>query len=442
MQNLLICSSSILVFLVCVLLQPDRAYAALSAETSRSSRSTRRSETRLRVGTHARDVASLAPKQFLIMTSPMEQKIVYVQIKNLKAVSPHPVPRVSPLIDAGLTTPMGVAVDRTHGFVYVADLDAGSIYRYKLFVKGDTLFSDGVQLPVITGRQVRWLAVDQHGNVYFSDQAANAVYKLDFATIQEMAMGTFTAGDLKTVREKEAEEEAEIAATEAVASDGSALPQLPPPPPKPVIHTLYEASANPHVSKPSGIATNSEVIFWGNEYGGLDKGTVVEGEVTPKAPATSGATEGGAGAETEGAPTFTTNMMAQNVGQAFGVALTSDAVLYTDVAQYVYGVRFSGGTPATFTDKLQQPRGIVFDGDSTAYVADRGGHAIFSFPCGRLQGTSITRIIDFHDVFGLAILSETDPAWTATHAAKAYAIPFARLGRMVASLVAVLALLR
>jgi len=362
----------------------------------------------------------LAPLQFLVMSSPKEQKIVYVEIKNLKAYSPHydwPVkpPRVSPLIDAGLTTPMGLAIDRTHGYIYVADLDASSIFRYKFFVSDGAfgekkMVSDGVQLTVVTGKEPRWVACDIHGNLFFTDQTSNSVFKLDYATIQELASEKFSASDLQTVQEAEEEELAQAEAAEKLAKSGNNMPQTPPPPPKPIIHVLYQKSENPNVFKPSGIATNGVNLFWANEKGGDKAGSVVEGEVHPIAPPTGGGDDG-SGEDSEGAPLFTTKQVSGNSAAAFGVALTPSFIIYGDETQNVYGVKYSGGAVTTFTNKIQAPRGIAFDGDATAYVADQGSQAVYSFPCGILAGVGISRIVGFHDVFGLAILNENDPAW-------------------------------
>jgi DNA-binding beta-propeller fold protein YncE len=349
------------------------------------------------------------------MSSPKEQKIVYIEIKNLKAYSPHydwPVkpPRVSPLIDAGLTTPMGIAIDRTHGYIYVADLDASSIFRYKFFVADGQfgekrLVSDGVQLTVVNNREARWCSCDIHGNLYFTDQSSNSVFKLDYATIEELASEKFGASDLQTVAEAEEEELAQAEAAEKLAKSGNNMPQTPPPPPKPIIHILYEKTENPNVMKPSGVATNGVNLFWANEKGGDSAGSVVEGEVHPIAPPVSG------GEDSEGAPLFTTRQLAGNSQAAFGVALTPSFIIYGDETQNVYGVKYSGGQVTTFTNKIQAPRGLAFDGDATAYVADQGSQAVYSFPCGILAPVGISRIVGFHDVFGLAILNENDPAW-------------------------------
>lgn len=393
------------------------------------------SSTQLRAHAKAKakdEPEDLSPLQFLVMSSPKEQKVVYVQIKNLKAYSPQydwPVkpPRVSPLIDAGLTTPMGLCIDRTHGYLYVADLDGKSIFRYKFFVTDGTMgekkiITDGVQLVVVTGKEPRWCSCDIHGNLYFTDQTSNGIFKLDFGTIEEIASERFSASDLQTVQEAEEEELAAAEAAEKLAKSGNELPQTPPPPPKPIIHVLYEKAQNPNVVKPSGIATNGVQLYWANAKGGEKGGSVVEGEVHPVAPPVAGDSEGSEG--TEGAPLFTTTKLSSNAAAAFGVALTPSYIIYGDETQNVFGVKYQGGAVTTFTNQIQAPRGIVFDGDATAYVADQGSQAVYSFPCGILAPVGISRIVGFHDVFGLAILNENDPAWHLSPKAAANSLRF------------------
>jgi len=114
-------------------------------------------------------------------------------------------------------------------------------------------------------------------------------------------------------------------------------------------------------------------------------------------------------------------VLSSNTDTVFGVAVTHNAAIYTDSAQFVYGVPLTangvpGGGVITFTDTLEAPRGIVWDGDGTVYVADQGGNTIYSLPVGRLAATSAERVVDLHDAYGLALLSETDPAWSTNQA--------------------------
>lgn len=362
------------------------------------------------------DPEPLAPKSFLFVSSPMEQKVCYVELVNLKPFSPQYAPalRVSPLIDSGLTTPMGICVDRSHGYLYVADLKAGSIFQYTFFVvEGspvDSISSDGVQTAIIVGRAPRWCAVDKHGHLYWTDQASNGIYKIEYDIVEQIKEGVHKPEDLKLVSEQEEDELAEMKERQAIQKDTGGLPTTPPPLPPPVITTLYEASVNPMVSSPAGISTNGVDVFWVNEKGGTQAGSLIEGAVHPKAPAVTAEESEDPDAPAP-APEPSTKRIAANTNGAQAVAFTSDGILWTDTTMNIYGAK-EGGPPVVLASNLQEPRGIVWDGDDTAYAADQKGNSIYMFPVSRLQaGIGASNVIGLHDAFGLAILSQNDAAW-------------------------------
>eukprot|EP00746_Dinoflagellata_sp_MGD_P014801 gnl/MRDRNA2_/MRDRNA2_132596_c0_seq1.p1 gnl/MRDRNA2_/MRDRNA2_132596_c0~~gnl/MRDRNA2_/MRDRNA2_132596_c0_seq1.p1 ORF type:complete len:405 (-),score=88.88 gnl/MRDRNA2_/MRDRNA2_132596_c0_seq1:97-1311(-) len=347
-----------------------------------------------------KDPTQLTPKQFLLISSPMEKKICYTALEDFKAT---PTGAVSPLIDSGLMSPQGIAVDKVGGFLYVADMDAKKIFRYALVVKEGKLMTTGVQLTVVTGKVPRWVAVDMRQNIYYSDPENGLVGKLDFGTIEQIASGEITAEDLVTIQEKE--EEALKAAEAQADLSKMKVPPTAPPEPKPEMMLLYQKGANPHVARPSGIATNSVNVFWGNEGSGTSAGAVVAGEVDPAAPAVSTSGEG------QSSQAFSSTVLAVNTNKVFGVTITHNAVVFADAARSVYGVPMTGGPVATFTDQLEAPRGLVWDGDGTVYVADQAGSVVYSFPSGKLAATKASRVVDLHDAFGLALLSASDPGY-------------------------------
>lgn len=394
------------------------SHTASASRQGQGLRARLRTSARATARARAKAPASMTPLQFLIMSAPREAKVCYTAIRDFTAV---PSGFVSPLVDTGLTLPSGLALDKTRGFLYVADPDAGSIYRYKVMVMGEELITDGVQLTVVSGREPRWVSVDMYGDLYITDQGSNAVYKLPYVTIQGLEQGTYTAADLRTV--SEAEEEALVAAQSARSNLrylAEHAPPTPEPEPRPIMITLYEASLSPHIARPSGIVANGIHVFWGNEASGTARGSVVEGNVLPVTAATAAPptnSDATAAVETEPASN-PSRSLAMNAETVFGVTMTHNAIIYTDRAQYIYGVPLHPGPLAdtasgvvTFTDGIEAPRGIVWDGDGTVYVADQGGNAIYSFPCGRLAPTSVSRVVDLHNVFGLALFSSNDPAY-------------------------------
>merc|ERR1719230_2263175 len=118
----------------------------------------------------------MTPPEFLIISSPTEQKIVYTELVNMHSVHG----RTYPLIDSGLGEPAGIAFDRERGDLYVADRAARKIFRYSILVSdkpnsldgnnGTSLISDGIRLTVMEGRDVSWVAVNQNGDILYSDE--------------------------------------------------------------------------------------------------------------------------------------------------------------------------------------------------------------------------------------------------------------------------------
>jgi DNA-binding beta-propeller fold protein YncE len=350
-----------------------------------------------------KDPTKLTPRQFLLISSPMEKKICYTALEDFKAT---PTGAVSPLIDSGLMSPQGIAVDKVGGFLYIADMDARKVFRYSLVVKEGKLMTTGVQMTVVSGKVPRWVAVDMHQNLYYSDPENGLVGKVDADTIDQIAAGEITAEDLVTRQEKEEEALANAEAQANLAQ--MKMPPTAPPEPKPEMMMLYQKGANPHVARPSGIATNSVNVFWGNEASGTTAGAIVSGEVDPQAPAV--ALSGGESGQSSQA--FSSTVLAVNTNKVFGVTITHNAVVYSDAARSVYGVPMTGGPVATFTDQLEAPRGLAWDGDGTVYVADQAGSVVYSFPSGKLAATQTSRVVTLHDAFGVALLSELDPGFT------------------------------
>lgn len=354
-----------------------------------------------------KDPTQLTPKQFLLISSPMEKKICYTALEDFKAT---PTGAVSPLIDAGLQSPQGIAVDKIGGYLFVADSYAGKIFRYKLVVKEDKLMTTGVQLTVISGKYPRWVAMDINQNLYYSDPENGFVGKLDAGTIERIAAGEIKAEELVSRQEKEEEAVKEVEAQQTQSAVHA--PATPPPEPQPEMMMLYQKGANPHVVRPSGVATNGVSVFWGNEASGTSSGSIVAGECDPVAPATA------TGGEGQSSQAFSSTVLSTNTNKVFGVTMTHNVVVYADASRSVYGVPISGGPVATFLDQLEAPRGLVWDGDGTVYVADQAGSVVYSFPSGKLAATKQSRVVVLHDAFGVALVSENDPGFAEQFKAK------------------------
>jgi sugar lactone lactonase YvrE len=121
--------------------------------------------------------------------------------------------RVFPLVDGGLMQPKGIAYDKVRADLYVADLDARKIIQYKIkaLVDKDTLQKSlttyGAPTIVVEGTDVRWLTVDEEGNLYWTDQTSNSVNKLSHKIINMLQNRQMLASELKTVSEAQIEAE-------------------------------------------------------------------------------------------------------------------------------------------------------------------------------------------------------------------------------------------
>lgn len=358
----------------------------------------------------------MTPGTFLVASLPAEGKVVYSKMKNGQSLAKG---RMFPIVDGGLLMPHGIAIDKLHGLLYVADPQQKSIFQYKLSISGDELSSDGVQLLVMGGREVHWVTCDRRGDLFFTDGPSRQVLKMTWPTIDGLMKGKFLAGDLTTIKQEEEEELAAAAAAEAREFSGKA--KQPKREAVPEIYTLYEAADNPHVSFPGGIASDDIHIFFSNEKRGGQAGSVVEGEVDPKAPLT--------GASEEGPQPFSSTQLASNTDNAFGVALTFDKIIYTDDTENVWGMPINGGSPVKMAGGLVQPRGLAWDGDSTMFVADTQANSIKAFPVGQLRSNGLDGVTAVHSAWGLAILTARDPGWakiggsTGGAAAHGFAVP-------------------
>jgi len=356
------------------------------------------------------DATQLTPPQFLIVSSITERKIVYAQLKNFKSLTG----RTYALIDSGLESPMGIAVDRDRGALYVADPGAGSIFRYRLVVqdaddpKDMKLNTDGTQVTILQDVSVKWVTVNVDGDVLYSDEGSNTIGKIPEATIALLAEGSYRAADLSFVSEKAME-----ASQASVLQQEMKMPVDAPPTDAPSIplnvYTLYEGKVNPHVSVPGGIVSDGLNIYWTNRFNGTNVGSAVMGEVDPKL-------DGPVGNGSSELPAFPTVVLAKNTDEAFGIAKCSSVLLFSSNSSgvgRVYGLVEGSGSVFGIIPDLAEPRGLVWDGDQTVFVADMAANSVWSFACGRLiAGAPKTEAAVLTGAFGVALLSKKDKGWS------------------------------
>jgi len=347
------------------------------------------------------DAPQLTPTQFLFVSSPAERKVVYTELRNFKSSTG----RTYALVDSGLVEPKGLAFDGKRSFLYIADAGSGRIVRYKVLVQrdqysgGTSLITDGVQLCIMRGAPVEWVSVDQNGDVYFADTGKRTVNRIPVQVIERIAEGLYTCAELQ-VRPWTAAMQARLRDAIDDAEAGDDIPRDAPTT-EPVIFSVFEGAQNPHVSIPGGVVSDTVRLYWTNTVNGGRAGSVVQGQIIPDASAITPN------------PPSPSKVLANNTETAYGMTRSNTMVFYTankTGSGYVYGVK--GGQVYAFVSNLIQPRGLVWDGDNTVYVADQVGNKVFSFPSGRLMDDApLLDTVSMTGAFGLALFSKSDPAF-------------------------------
>lgn len=256
-----------------------------------------------------------------------------------------PVLQMNILIDTadGLIHPQGLAVDQKRGLLLVADSGLRKVVSYGLSSSKDTLSVDE-QTPVVENIDTRWVTADGLGNIFFSDEAGNRIMKVSAADAEE---GN-TSGE-----------------------------------------TLFDQAASASVSAPGGVITDNYFVYWTNKLNGNQVGTIAK--------ALSASTPRG--------PQFAT--LSSNTPKSYGLCQAIGQIFYTDESFTLWGVEKSGGAPVAVTSNLTYPRGCVYDGLGRVLVADRGAGGVFSIPAPMvaLAETSVERVADVEEAFGIAVFS-------------------------------------
>lgn len=281
---------------------------------------------------HGGKASRAHPTKFLIASSPQNGLVSYIRIPDKGLFGTG---KMTTLV-SGLQSPLGLALDLNADILYVADVT--EIHSYQLVVSGEELTAKKGK-SVATGTELRWVAVDGVGNVFFTNEAQHQILK---------------AGN--------------VSAPEVVHS---------------------QAGGAGTVSAPGGIVLDSFSAYWVNKISGQQAGSVVKATQRPTL------------------TSVTPKTLSNNIDKGYGICLAASNVFYTAPDQYVYGVKKTGGAVTTVTDKLISPRGCVWDGDGTVYVADRGNNAIFSF-AGTMQtlgGSRVRKAIDFQSAYGVAVFT-------------------------------------
>jgi hypothetical protein len=309
-------------------------------------------------------------RKYVIVSSPTQATVSYWQATDIGDTigdtvysSPYLDPRrePQPLISEGLESPVGLAMDHSRHGLYVADPQALKIYRY-IVTATSTGLMVGEAVQVVSNIQARWVAVDASGNLFFSDEQNNAIYKVDKSQLVNPAINFLEGEKVAHYIDDEVAEPVK----------------------------LYDASKTPEVSAPGGVAVDNYRVFWTNKVLGTQHGSVVQGFEEPP----------------PGAPTLA-EKITDNTLKVYGVCLSNTNIYFTDEKTFMYGVKKVGGAVATISEKMKGPRGCAFDGDGTVYFADEEGNAVMSLPGNihNLAPMKLHRAFSVNGPFGLAVFN-------------------------------------
>lgn len=320
-----------------------------------------------------------ADPRFIFISSPTKRNVYFAHLPSLADASGFSADRVvqkaqviidgtisnasgllgTEAADKGLVQPEGLAVwhGKKNAWLYVADAGAYSIYAYQITgtigVDPNNPSAMGSvqvgpqQLVVKDINSVSGLALDGYGNLYFS-------------TI-DGTVGVVKADTLDPIK-------------------------------SPAATILYSSDSAKTVSSPYSIAADNFNVFWTNSANGQAEGVVIK------------AFERDAKALAEKYPDFP-KPLAKNAAKAVGVCIAKNNVFFTGDAQFLYGVKTSGGGITEVSRAFQVPRACAYDGENTLYVADLKAGAVYSLPANfpTLRPVqSVQKVVDVLDINGVS----------------------------------------
>jgi sugar lactone lactonase YvrE len=282
---------------------------------------------------------SARPSRYLIVSEPTTGQVSYMAIRNGGKLGP-----AQPLIEAdGKRHPQGLAIDFKRSRLLVADPDALQILSYHLRTTGaETLVAESAEV-LANNTEARWVAADGLGNIFFTDERANKIYRI--------SSGGF------------------------LGASG----------------TLYDGATLSALNGPGGIAVDTFNTYWVNKHIGTQIGSVARGSMEPEA----------------ADPSLSVSLLTKNTEKSYGICLALNNIFYTQPESIVYGVKKTGGEPVTVSDRLMNPRGCAWDGDGTVFVADRGMGAVYAFASNMqdINAVQLKKVADLKDAFGVAVFA-------------------------------------
>mmetsp|Transcript_60362 Transcript_60362/g.143849 ORF Transcript_60362/g.143849 Transcript_60362/m.143849 type:complete len:326 (+) Transcript_60362:66-1043(+) len=283
-------------------------------------------------------------QKYLLVSSAIKSEVAYLKLTNNL---PNAREGMRMLVDTGLEKPQGLAVDDFRGYLYVADPGLHSLVRFRLHMDGDALRA-GKRENLIDGVEVRWVAVDGLGNVFFSDEENHQIVKIPIELLEG-----------KTSSEN---------ATATV---------------------LYDGSRSNKVSAPGGVAVDNYHIYWVNKFDGAELGTLMSGSEMGLS-----------------APRGNISTLTANAQKCYGVCTLKGNIFFTDEVHNLYGYSRRTGKVSTVTKSLLEGRGCASDGVGTVFVADKTANAVLRLPGtdpAMISSKSVRKAVDFEGAYGVAV---------------------------------------
>lgn len=281
----------------------------------------------------------------LIVSTPVSGKVAYLTLPSSGAPALD-AGSMLPLIESGLTYPQGIAVDSYRQMLYVADPQLNKLVRYPLVHNGRTQLSVGSQQDVALNVETRAVAVDGLGNVWFTDEPNQKIFRI---SAKNISLGVTTP------------------------------------------EQMYVGS--PNISAPGGIALDNYFAYWLNKASGTTSGSVVRG----------------AQKQNTATLISMSSNVDKSYGVCLGlnnIFYTDDLTNVYGITRSATPLQ----SATTISSNFTEPRGCAFDGDNTVYVADKGRDAVYQFASNMnplLSNRPVVKAADLLGAFGVAVYTRT-----------------------------------
>lgn len=322
-----------------------------------------------------RAVALMEAFRVLVWCKSEPDKYLFISMPHLDQVSYVRMPSAKPLIGRGApkwhvqelrggpgpgTGATGLAVDQIRKILYVAAPKKRAVLGYRIKFNDGQAFVDGREWDAVTDVQTHWIACDGLGSLFLTDEEGGQILK--------------------------------VHAEDLLAH-------------KPNAKVIYNSASITKVSSPGGIAVDNFHVYWGNKVLGTQAGSVVKGFEMPANPAQP--------------DPESVRAIATNADKVYGVCLVEDSVFFSVPKKVLYGVDKSGITKAAEVHSgFHSPRGCVWDGEGTVFVADWGANSVLQF-AGNMKTPGearVSKLVDVASPFDVAVMSRAglSASWTMT----------------------------